>query len=131
MGRPKKEPMALTLAEKKYIDLTLKTSNNVNYDELFKRLSVELDKDETIIRAYADKLTPLIIDEQLPPEPKPKTLTPQQNFVRNVLTPNRESEPNKARHVTVMSDVASAQIESMPAKPIKGSSKTRDCIYRQ
>lgn len=133
MGRPKKQLVAitLTLAEKKYIDLSLKTSNNINYDELFKKLSIELDRSEDVIRGYADKLTPHIVDQQLPPEPKQRVISPQQEMLRDLLTPNRIKEPNKARHVTVMSEGASETIDQLPPAIIKGSSKLKDCIYRQ
>lgn len=130
MGRQKKKE-ELSLGDKKYITLSLKTHNNINYDELFKRLSVELDKSEQLIRDYADKVKVDIIDEQLPPEPKPKILKPEQKMVRDLLTPNRHTESNKARHITVMSDAASETLDKSSSGPIKGSSKTRDCIFRQ
>lgn len=133
MGRPKKVAKLpeLTNVDQKYIDLCLRTYNNVNYDDLFKRLSLELNKPEELIRDYANKQIPPIKDEQLPPEPKPKHLRPEQEMARNLLTPNRLTEPNKARHVTVMSEAASEALEKTPASPIKGSSRMRDVIFRQ
>lgn len=136
MGRKKKiisqtQHVELSTSDKLYIDLSLKTQNNVNYDEMFKRIALELDKDENIIRDYANKLTPLLRDEQLPPEPKPQVLKPDQEQLRNIITPNRLSETNKARHITIMSDVVSSTIEKMPPSVIKGSSKTSGCIFRQ
>lgn len=134
MGRPKKNvpPVPeLTLVEKKYIDLSLKTENNVNYDQLFKRLSVELDKPEVLIRGYADKLHINVQETNLPPEPPPKVISPDQEFVRNSLTPNRKNEPNKARHITVMSDSASSIIEKSVKVSVNGSQKFNDCIFRQ
>lgn len=131
MSRPKKQTESLSIAEKKYIDLMLKTSNNINYNELFKRLSAELDLSEDSVRDYANKLTPPVVDQQLPPEPAPKELQPQQKMVRDLMTPNRQTEPNKARHVTVMSEAASSQTEKMTPTPLKGSSKTAGSIFRQ
>lgn len=131
MPRQKKVKPELTELEKSYITLSLKTQNNVNYDELFKQLSKTIGKDEQLVRDYANKVNVPLKDEQLPPEPPPKVLHPVQEMARDLLTPNRHKETNKARHVTVMSDAASEVIESIPAGPIKGSSKTRDAIFRQ
>lgn len=131
---PKKKPTApaeLTTADKLYIDLCLKTFNNINYEELFTKLAGELSRPVELIHQYANKQSPLLADEQLPPEPKPKELKPEQALVRNLMTPNRLTEPNKAKHVTVMSDVSSEFIEKNPAGPIKGSSRMKDVIFRQ
>lgn len=121
----------LTKSDKLYLDLCLKTHNNINYDELFKRLSVELDKPEVIIRDYANKKDVKIIDQQLPPEPTPRVLHPAQEMVRNMITPNRLTESNKARHISVMSEAASDAVEKIPSSAIKGSTKMKDCVFRQ
>jgi hypothetical protein len=130
MGRPKKTA-ELTELEKDYISLTSKSSNNVNYDELFKSHAIKLNKDEKVIRDHANKVNVGVVDEQLPPEPAPKKLTPSQELARNLLTPNRLAEPNKARHISVMSEAASDTIEKTPSVPIKGSSRMKDVIFRQ
>lgn len=126
----KKKQKVMTPLQQKYVDLSLKTYNNINYDDLFKRLSIELDIEEQIIRDYANRIHPLVVDNQLPPEPEPKKLEPHQEMARNLLTPNR-SEENKARHVTVMSEAASELLEKESKPSVKGSSKIRDAIFRQ
>lgn len=133
MGRSKKAVVtALTKLDKKYIDIVLKSSNNINYDELFAKLAMELEKDEQLIRDHANLQTPTEDNSALPPIPlEVKELDPIQKEIRTQFTPNRHREPNVARHITIMSENLSEMIERNPPAPIRGQTRYSGCVFRQ
>lgn len=130
MSRSKKEAVLSDL-EKKYIEEVMKNVRPADFGRVFERLSGDINKPIELVSEYVNSKGYAVVDEQLPPEPTPRKLKPHQENARNLLTPNRLTESNKARHVTVMTDSASQAMEEIPPSPIKGSSKYKNCIFRQ
>lgn len=123
----------MTQLEARYVELVFRTSNNVNYDQLFATVAAQLDRDEKTIRNHMDKLETFTESVNLPPVPPPEErvkLTHLQKQIRDMATPGRETTPVE-RHVTIMSEALSEMVENNPPPSVKGSSKIRGCVFRQ
>lgn len=117
----------LTDVDKKYITLTLQTTNNINYELLFERLGIELNVPTDVVRDYANKVPEYaVVPEE--PKPEPPKLTEKQKTIRQVMNP---TSANGRQNVTVMSDGAAGIIDDdVKNQPIKGSARFNRNVFR-
>ena len=128
MGRKKKNLVnedVLGSVDKLYLDEYFKHNPRPDWDMLSKQLSKSIDA----IQKYANQQdSPPVAPKVEKPR---KELTPQQLQLRQTLTPQNNSESEKNRHVTVMSEGASDVISRQNrSKSENVSNKYKSCIHK-